>query len=254
MKGLLKWVGVVAVAASTAVASSLDDILSAKVRYGSDSLNLETGLVEFINDKELAVQLILTNNALPSANSEADSVLIGALGGAFYEIDKKTGLPSDKIYTNMTVAQVGPVKLEAGETKEIDHKLRVALPPNTYGMGLTLYVQHGDDVFTVQLSKDKVIVDDEPISSLDPRLLIVQVILGVSMLGGGYVLSKNVLLPYLEGSKKSNKEDERRTKAKSPIREKSPESGSDSAYDEQWIPEHHLRPRKGRSGNKKERK
>lgn len=228
----------------------LNEILSAQVRYGA-GVNVDNGLVEFVNDKELPVQLIVSNNA--PVGSEDSSVMIGALGGAFFEVDKKSGAPSSKVYTNMTVAQVGPVTVGAGETKEIDHKLRVALPPNVYGMALTLYVQHQDEVFTVQLAKDKVSVEDEPISMWDPRLIIVQTILGATMLVGGYLLSKTYVIPLLDGKKSTGADESqsrRKVKAKSPVREKSPESGSDSPYDEQWIPEHHLRPRKAHNKKK----
>ena len=186
--------------------------------------------VELTNGHETPFKFVVNNG-----ESYPFSVL--AFGGSFY--DEK----DNRVYANLTNAQIGPYTVKPGESVEIEHNLKLNLPPQEFALEFLLFLQYGIDeerqaIYTLRLNKQPVSIVDEPVSFWDPRYLLVQLVLGATMAGAGYYLSKTFLLPYLEPKKQP---------AKTNKKEKATSSGvsvsNGKSYDESWIPEQHLKKR-----------
>lgn len=88
----------------------------------------------------------------------------------------------------------------------------------------------------------KVTVSDPPVSAWDPKLLFVQLVVALSVMGVGYWISNTYITPYFEEQQlRGSKKDEKSTT-------KSGVAAGPKGYDESWIPPHHL------NANKKTKK
>lgn len=213
-------VALVAFAQETSPINNLDIKISFPESFSSPD-----GIVSLTNEEETPVQFRITNG-------ESEPLVLAAFGGAIY--DKKA---PETPYTNLTTTSLSPVEILPGQAADVSQAIRVALPPKEFDLAFTLYFSFNEEILTVTLSKTPVSVNDPPVSSLDPKLLFVQIILGVTAIVIGYFVSTKVILPNLE--KKYPKKPV--PKEKSTTRGVNPGA---KGYDESWIPQEHLKKNK----------
>jgi hypothetical protein len=218
------------VAAQESAKVNAGDFLDVQTKFSA--IDSQKDVPELINDQETPVEFIFTNKNAPGP------IVVAAIGGAFY--DKKT---PGQIYANLTNTKVGPLTIEPGSQDTLIHNVRVDLPPIDFDLSFTVFVQYSGEFLSLSLKPETVVVNDAPISGWDPRLILVQLIIAVSAAGVGYLLSKRVILPYLEtkfpdAAAKTKKEESKSGRASPAV------NLNKKGYDESWIPEHHLKSKK----------
>lgn len=210
-------------------------------------VNLENVLVSTVfpdsdgNDASVLTNGVETPVEFHVENKEPQTVTIGAMGGGFYEKPKKKETQG-KLYANLTTTQIGPFTVKSGEKFNIKHKISVTLPPTDFDLNVVLLGDYEKQIASIDAGKVAVTVEDQPISALDPKLILVQAIIALTTIGLGYFLSTTFLMPYLEPKKKAKetKKDDTRPAGVQP---------NEKGYDESWIPETHLK--KTSAGKKK---
>ncbi|ANB12921.1 hypothetical protein AWJ20_1199 [Sugiyamaella lignohabitans] len=189
--------------------------------------------VELINDVETPVKIYFTNG-MPAEGGLP--FVLAAVGGSVFEKENP-----DKVFTNLTIAKIGPVSIGPGETKLVTHSLKFNLPPKEFNLGFVFYLQHDEEFFSFKLDqKMPLFIADPPISSFDPRLILVQIITGVTVGFIGYFLTKTYVAPVFDRLGDKKKKPAPVKKAAAPVEK---DEAASSGYDESWIPEHHLKTR-----------
>lgn len=187
------------------------------------------------NGEERAVEFYVENK-------ESKPVTIGAMGGGFYErTKKKTGL---KAAANLTTTEIGTHTIKAGEKYTIKHSLLSTLPPLDFDLKMFLLGEYEEQVARIEVEPIAVSVEDPPISIFDPKLIFVQIILGLTLSGIVYVVGTTYLKPYLEPKKKAHT-----SSSEASSKKVSGVKPNEKGYDESWIPENHLK--KVNGGKKK---
>lgn len=190
------------------------------------------------NDKEQDATVLVNDQehrvTFRVANSGNEPVVLAAYGGALYYKGQ------DSPYVNLTTVKLGPYQIPPQSQYTAEHAVRMSVPPVDFDLAFTLYVQHAEEILRYTHEKQPVTVQDPPISPFDPKLLIVQLVLGATAIAGGYFLTQKVILPYLD-----TKFPKEKKKAAVPAQtaEAKPKPADGKSYDEEWIPQHHLRPR-----------
>lgn len=193
-----------------------------------ESPRTESGVLELINGQESKIQFVVSNK-----NNE--DIVIAGYGGSLAE--KKT---PDTVYTNLTSVKVEPVVASNNGPALVDHSLQVSLPPAEFLLSFVLYVQYQEEIVSLKLAPLHISVSDPAISNWDPKLILVQLILGATAGGVGYLLSTKLLVPYLD-SKIGGKNRAAKVKKNSEPAAAGVKKSNGKTYDESWIPEHHLK-------------
>jgi hypothetical protein len=188
----------------------------------------ESDTTILINDEEHSVRFRV-------ANSGPEQMVLAAYGGAIYHKNQDTP------YLNLTTVKLGPYQIPPDSQYTAEHAVKMSVPPLDFDLAFTLYVQYGSEILQYTHHKMPITIRDPPISSLDPRLVIVQLVLGVSTLAAGYFLTQKVIIPYLDTKFPKDKKAAAAVPVVSEPSAKATTEGK--SYDEEWIPQHHLRPR-----------
>lgn len=207
--------------------SSLNsDLIGVSVEFpGAEKA--EDGSLLLTNGEQAKLQFVVSNE-------EASDLIVAGYGGSISE--KKT---PDVVYNNLTGVKLEPTVANRQSPAVVDHMLQVALPPTDFLLKFILYVQFGEDIMTLQLSPLSITVVDPPISNWDPKLILVQLILGATATVGGYYLSTKLIVPYFDS--KTGKTKSSKSKKSSNPDASGVKKAAGKNYDESWIPEQHLK-------------
>ncbi|KAK9460406.1 uncharacterized protein V1516DRAFT_625781 [Lipomyces oligophaga] len=178
------------------------------------------------NGKINNVQVLLTN-------LEDKPAFIQVIGGALFDVGQSAPIE------NISAIRVGPLEVKANSEIPISYDFELDREPKDYTLQIALLVEYEGQLVQAVAFNSTVTLKDLPLSFFDPQLLIVYVLLIAFFGFGGYYAYFSFIQPKYFPVKKTVK----KTKAKAtPIVATS--TGTDGkAYDESWIPEHHLRPR-----------
>lgn len=136
----------------------------------------------------------------------------------------------------MTTIKIDPILVEARGVQAFSTNLKVTLPPKDFDVAFNFLCAYEGGMSSFELDPIAVRVSDSPISILDPRFVIAQIILALTVIGLGYWVSNAFVLPYFEEQQKSA--------PKKVVVEAEPQTSGvvvgEKGYDEAWIPQHHL--------------
>lgn len=177
---------------------------------------------EMINDNKTPVEFKFENR-------ENFPVQVAAFGGSF------TYKGKDTPYKNLTTAKVGPILIESNGFHTLTTDLKVTLPPQDFDLVFTLLLAFEGGMSAFDVDPISVTVSDPPISILDPKLLLANLILCLTVIGVSYWGVTAFALPYFEEKKQA---------APKKVVEAEPQASGvvpgEKGYDESWIPQHHL--------------
>lgn len=181
-------------------------------------------VAQLFNDNETPVSFKFTNK-------EDFPIHVAAFDGSF------TYKGKDTPYSNLTTVEVGPILLEANGEHTLHTALKVTLPPQDFDLGISFLCAFEGGMSAFELDPIAVTVSDPPISFWDPKLILANLILALTVLSLGYVGSISFVIPYFEEKQKA-------AAVKKPVVEAEPQASgvvlNDKGYDESWIPQHHL--------------
>uniref|UniRef100_A0A060T9V6 ARAD1D17644p n=1 Tax=Blastobotrys adeninivorans TaxID=409370 RepID=A0A060T9V6_BLAAD len=214
-----------------------------------DNLRVEVTFPEYHQDKNGVQVADLVNGVdteldIQVTNNEASEIVLGGIGGSVLEKPAK-GAKEPKVFVNLTTATLGPLTIKPGATESIRHQLTgLNLAPYDFDLALVLLAQYQEQLAAIQVGPLPVSIYDPPISSLDPRLLLIELILVATVGAVGYFGVYKLLLPYL-GVAPAPKKKAKKSGSSTPTSgASSGVNANGKGYDESWIPEHHLRMKK----------
>lgn len=209
------------------------DSLITKVTF-PDSTD-ENKIPEFTNEKETRVQFAFINT-----DPETSVHVAGYFGSFYYNYNKKdpkTGADPAP-YANLTSTKIGPLAVEPGKNVTFEGKIKVTLPPEDFDLVLNFFVGAQGDMAVVKHAPIRVSIVDPAVSVFDPKFLLAQIILALTVGMLGYVGYFSYLQPYLQSTKP--------VVANTPVKKGSvaavveKKKAGEKGYDESWIPKEHL--------------
>jgi hypothetical protein len=208
---------------------------------------------------------------LDITNNEAEPITVALVGGALSHLKPiPDAHPSASIIHNLTSHKSGVV-VPAGGQESVPYTFTTDLQPADLRLSLVAVVtDEKGTVYQVQAFNEQVSVVEPPTSFFDPQVIFLYLILAGGFTGTLYFIYKTWLETLFPQTKRHGKGGERArrslagTKKAVPVDEQLSVIGGDGpavtskdiagrAYDEQWIPEHHIqRPaqRRVKSGKK----
>jgi len=188
----------------------------------------ETDVAELTNGDSITLNYQAVNN-------EDTEVTIIGVSGTF--LDPTTG----KVLVNLTAGQVGPLTVQPGLTESFNQKIPLNVLPANYRIVPQLFVAHEEKVKHVAIRGQLATITDAPVSIFNPQLLFLELVLLVSGAGLAYFVYQIWGKQYFQGTAPI---------APSKLRALSPSSEGTATggktYDESWIPEGHLKQKKGK--------
>lgn len=125
--------------------------------------------------------------------------------------------------------------MEANGVQTFTTNLKLILPPQDFDLAFSFLCAFEGGMSTFEAESIAITVSDPPISIWDPKFVIAQLILGLTVIGLGYWVANAFVFPYFEDTQKP---------AKKIVVEAEPQTSgvvpNDKGYDEAWIPQHHL--------------
>lgn len=239
------------VASSPSKPFSTDNIIT-KVTF-PDSVSNNNKLPEFVNEKETRVEFFFLNN-----DTETPIHIAGYFGSFYQDYfnnKKNTNEQQPLPYANLTTTKIGPLAVEPGKNVTFEGKIKVSLPPEDFDLVLSFFVGALGDMAVVKHDPIRVSVVDPPVSLFDPKFLLAQIILALTVATIGYFVYFAYLEPYYHKSRLSFTKAKREKGAsasaadghkKSPVKKGSvadvieKKKAGEKGYDESWIPKEHL--------------
>jgi len=214
-----------------------------------------------------------TQAILDITNNEAEPISVAIIGGALSTLKNlPAGIhPSAAILRNLTATKYG-VEIPAGAKESLPYTFTTDMQPEDLRLQLIAVVADSKGtVYQVQAFNETVTVVEAPTSFFDPQIIFLYLVLLSAFTGTLYFVYKTWIETLFPQTKRGGKGGERArrslagTKKAVPTDEQLSVIGADGpavanndlaekAYDESWIPDHHInRPaaRRLKSGGKK---
>jgi hypothetical protein len=208
-----------------------------------------------------------TQSVLSIANNEAAPITVAAIGGSLWTMGdpttKAAGGPP-QIVRNLTTVRYN-VEIPAGQKESLSYTFVQDLQPGDLRLNIAAVVRDQKDHFyTIQAFNETVSIVEPETSLLDPQIIFLYLVLLAAFAGTSYFIYKTWISTLFPQRKRGGKGGERAKTSSRGSKKVDPSDqvavvGADGsavtsgakAYDESWIPEHHLnRPeaRRGKSG------
>lgn len=252
-----------ALLALRAVSVFAADAAEEKLESPPTTPNLKVSVsASFPSSEVFGVKLInghATKAVLDFTNNEAEPVTIGAIGGALTTLQPlPEGVhPSASIVRNLTATQYG-VEIPAGEKQSLPFTFTTDLHPQDLRLNIIAVVSSAAGAYQVQAYNETVSVVEPATSIFDPQIIFLYLFLLAAFAGTLYFVYKTWIEALFPQTKRGGKGGERAkrssagTKKAVPVDEQVSVIGADGpavatgaeapkAYDESWIPEHHLK-------------
>lgn len=166
--------------------------------------------------------------------------------GAWLNPKKQDG-ERGRVVRNMTTTPYKALSLRSvgGRPLEVPFDFYPEFKPQTFGVEFRLIINDGQTSkkYNVQAYQGNVTVIEPPKNWLDPQLWSVYLIFAGLLAAAGYA-AKQYLAPAPQQKSKKSGAGGARGGAAKPAAVASSSSSSSKAYDEDWIPEHHLKSRR----------
>lgn len=200
-----------------------------------------------------------TQSVLSISNNEAAPITVAAIGGSLWT----TASPS-QIVRNLTTVRYN-VEIPAGQKESLSYTFVQDLQPADLRLNIAAVVRDQKDHFyTIQAFNETVSIVEPETSLLDPQIIFLYLVLLGAFAGTSYFIYKTWIATLFPQRRRGGKGGERAKTSSRGSKKVDPTDqvavvGADGpavtsgakAYDESWIPEHHLnRPeaRRGKSG------
>jgi len=200
-----------------------------------------------------------TQAVLDFTNNEPEPISVAVIGGALASLQPLAPgtPPSAAILRNLTSTRYG-VEIPAGETQSLPYVFSTEMHPQDLTLQIVAVVQsETGDVYQVQAFNGTVSVVEAATSLFDPQIIFLYLFLSAATAGTLYFVYKTWIEALFPQTKRGGKGGERAKKSsggsKKAIDPKDQVSviGADGpavtsgalakqAYDESWIPEHHI--------------
>lgn len=200
-----------------------------------------------------------TQAVLDFTNNEPEPISVAVVGGALASLQPLAPgtPPSAAILRNLTSTRYG-VEIPAGETQSLPYVFSTEMHPQDLTLQIVAVVQsETGDVYQVQAFNGTVSVVEAATSLFDPQIIFLYLFLSAATAGTLYFVYKTWIEALFPQTKRGGKGGERAKKSsggsKKAIDPKDQVSviGADGpavtsgalakqAYDESWIPEHHI--------------
>ncbi|KIW21065.1 hypothetical protein PV08_01644 [Exophiala spinifera] len=171
-------------------------------------------------------------------NEEPDPVTIQFVGGSLWTPD----VANPRIVRNLTTAQYA-VEISPGEKESLPYKFQTNMHPQDLRLNLAAVVSSHNTFYTLQAFNGTVSVVEPDASIFDPQILFLYIFLLACTLGVGYFFYTIWVAPYFPQKRKPAT---RKTVKKAEVvsvqsdNEGPAVSTGAKAYNEEWIPTHHI--------------
>ncbi|KAI9741558.1 MAG: hypothetical protein M1818_004364 [Claussenomyces sp. TS43310] len=200
-----------------------------------------------------------TQALLDFTNNEAEPVIVALIAGALSTLQPlPPGVPeSAGIVRNLTATKYG-VEIPAGEKESLPYTFSTDMNPQDLRLHLVAVVQGQEGgIYQVQAFNGTVSVVEPPTSFFDPQIIFLYLFLAAAFSGTLYFVYKTWIETLFPQTRRGGKGGERAKRSSGGSKKAvAPEDqvsviGADGpavtsgalaqkAYDESWIPEHHI--------------
>ncbi|ODV86842.1 hypothetical protein CANARDRAFT_174881 [[Candida] arabinofermentans NRRL YB-2248] len=188
-----------------------------------DKQSVSSELVPVTNGDTLSLEYEFTNGELE------DCTIVGVGGQLISPV-------SGEVLYNVTATNVGPLSVAQDESINFIQKIGIDLIPESYLIVPAIYIVYADQLMVLGSRNQLITVEDPQISIFNPKLLVLEVLLGGSLGYIVYLLYQTFGASYFAPAKKESKAKATTTKTASA----SKTTGS-KTYDSSWLPETHLK-------------
>lgn len=260
--GLYKYTAL-ALLALRAVSVFAADVVEEKLESPPTTPNLAVSVsASFPSSEVFGVKLInghATKAVLDFTNNEPEAVTVAVIGGALSTLQQlpEGTHPSAAIVRNITATRYD-VLIPAGEKQSLPFTFTIDLNPQDLRLNIIAVVgSTAGAVYQVQAYNETVTVVEPATSIFDPQIIFLYLFILAAFTGTLYFVYQTWIEPLFPQTKRGGKGGERArrstagTKKAAPVEEQISVVGADGpavttsalagkAYDESWIPEHHL--------------
>lgn len=188
-------------------------------------------ILPFFNENGYFLKYDLENN------DDRDINIIG-VGGVL--LDPMTG----DVKVNLTSGSVGPQVMTKGDNFTFNQHIPLNVAPNHYVLSPQLFIVVDGDIKMVPARPQMVVVEDAPISFFNPKLILLELVLLVTMGGLAYVIYDLWGRAYLYGGVVNKKQAKQQAKANVAAKA----SGAKS-YNDEWLPDTHVKKTKSKKAH-----
>ncbi|PNS19385.1 Increased recombination centers protein 22 [Sphaceloma murrayae] len=197
-------------------------------------------------------------------NEETTPVDLAFIGGSLLTPMGVPGAPNPpQIMRNLTTTKYGS-KIQAGQAESFSYSFVNEMHPQDLTLALTAIVQDSKGaVYTYQFYNQTVSVVEAPSSIFDPQIIFLYLILAAAFAGTCYFIYNTWITTFFPQKRGKGKGGERAKKSSGGSKKVDPAdqvsvvgadgpavTSSAQAYDQSWIPAHHLqRPEAKRVGS-----
>ncbi|EXJ55638.1 hypothetical protein A1O7_08567 [Cladophialophora yegresii CBS 114405] len=177
-------------------------------------------------------------------NEEPDPVTVQFVGGSLWTFEGTQANPTPRIVRNLTTAQYA-IEIPPGEKQTLPYRFQTNLHPQDLRLNLAAVVSSQNTFYTLNAFNGTVTVVEPDASIFDPQLLFLYFFLLACAVGVGYFFYNIWIVPYFPKQRKTAKGGKRADMAKKADSgvtsdAEGPAVSTGKAYNEDWIPSHHI--------------
>ncbi|KAK5000087.1 Increased recombination centers protein 22 [Elasticomyces elasticus] len=210
----------------------------------------------FPNSEVFGVKLVnghATRAVLSFSNQEPEPVNVAFIGGSLWS-SSAPGSPSPpQIVRNLTATKYG-VEIPAGQSESLTYSFATELQPQDLQLNIAAVLQdHAGAFYTMQVFNETVSVVEAPTSIFDPQIIFLYLVLTSVFAGTCYFIYTTWITTLFPQKRRGGKGGERAKRSSGQSKKVDPADqvsviGADGpavtsgakAYDESWIPAHHI--------------